>query len=192
MAKKKKKTRPPKFDYLSDEFLLEIETMAAKGYTDKDIALGLVVKFGDAITPQYFKDLKNGKDENGDETEVSVEISAALTRGRATINLAVRSTYLKIALGGLKTKSITKRKIINSEGEVIDSDVMQETEIELPPNLNALSTWLFNHDQEWREKTIEGKRLDVTTNGKDINTPVFRVLTKKEIEEFPDAFDKEY
>lgn len=37
-----------------------------------------------------------------------------------------------------------------------------------------------------------GESLDVTTNGKDINIPVFRVLTKKEIEEFPNEFDKEY
>lgn len=162
---KKKQTRPPKFDYQSSAFLNEIESMAAKGYTDKDIAYGLVVKFGESLTPQHFKDLKNGRGEDGEETEVSREISAALTRGRASINLAVRSTYLKLALGGKVVSSTTRRKLITAEGNETESDVIQTTETELPPNLQALSTWLFNHDDEWREKTLEGKKLDITTGG---------------------------
>ncbi|MNK30188.1 hypothetical protein D3C87_486010 [compost metagenome] len=138
----------PKHDYDSEEFLNRLEELARKGYADKEIAYEI------NITPTYFSDLKRD----------SVVISEALARGRAKVNNIVRQRLLAVGLGGLKTKRTSKRKGM-LEG---DDEVMYEEETELPPNPNVLMTWLFNHDEEWREKTMEGKRLDVTTNGKDV------------------------
>lgn len=142
MAKKK-------HEYESEEFLKRIEGYAKKGYTDKEIAYEL------DLNPNYFSDLKAEKH----------CISEALARGRAKINNIVRQRFLAVGLGGLKTKRISKRK--SEAGD--DETIIFEEENELAPNPQVLSTWLFNHDEEWRKQVIEGKKLDVTTNGKEIN-----------------------
>jgi len=162
------RTRPPKFDYNSNEFYNSIEKMAEKGFTDKDIAWGLVADFGENLTPQKFSEMKNEKNENGELTKRASRISEALARGRARINLAVRSQFLKMALGGKKIKTTTTRKLVLPDGTITDTEVVQEVETELAPSLQAQSVWLFNHDEEWKKATIEGKKLDVTTNGNDI------------------------
>ena len=51
-------------------------------------------------------------------------------------------------------------------GGLTDNKLIETVEAELPPNLNAISTWLFHHDEEWRERTVA--KVDLTTNGKDI------------------------
>lgn len=139
----------PKYDYTSNEFLDNIEKLAKQGYTDGEIAFTVVLSY------QRFSELKNS----------IPEISEALTRGRQAVNTAIRQTYLAVALGKIKTKTTTKKIIDSEEGK---SELVFETETEQPPNPQALATWLFNHDEEWRKKTIEGKKLDVTTNGRDL------------------------
>lgn len=162
----------PKFDYDAPRFYEVIEDMAAKGLTDQDIAWGLVSEFGQNLNPRYFNQLKNEKGEDGELTVRASKISEALSRGRAKINLAVRSAFLKSALGGrkVKTVSVVSKRIRTEDGRETGGVELQttETETELAPNFQAQSTWLFNHDQEWRQKVIEGKKLDVTTNGKEI------------------------
>lgn len=151
----------PKYNYRSKEFLDQIEAFAKKGLTDKEIALSI------GITPQYFSEKK----------DKIHELSEVLTRARAMINSIVRQKYLSIGLGGIKTKSITK----NSNGEII-----QETESELPPNPSILNTWLFHNDEDWRKSVIDGKKLDITTNGKDIGTQLVfssTPLSEKDMEE---------
>ena len=118
------------------------------------------------------------------------ELSEALTRARAQINAIVRQKYLSIGLGGIKTKTITRKKIEIEDGALLDGDVIQETETELPPNPGVLAQWLFNHDEEWRKSVIDGKKLDVTTNGKDI-APA-RVLTKGEIKDLLTDLENDY
>lgn len=148
----KKAGAKPKYNYKSEEFLNEIESFAKKGMTDKEIALSI------GLSPEEFSRKK-----------ASVpQLYQALMRARAQINSIVRQKYLALGLGGIKTKTVTRRKIELSDGEMMDADVVHETETELPPNPNVLATWLFNHDEEWRQKTIDGKKLDITTNGKDI------------------------
>ena len=152
----------PKHDYESDEFLKRIEDYARQGYADKEIAYEI------DLNPNYFSDLKRDND----------CISEALARGRAKINNIVRKRLLAVGLGGIKTKRISKRK-----SESGDDEVLYEEETELPPNANVLSTWLFNHDDEWRQKTIEGKKLDVTTNGKEINNNPLVFVSANELPE---------
>lgn len=145
-----------RWDYESEEFSNAMENYAMKGLTDKEIAIEV------SLNPTYFLELKSKYD----------SISDALARGRAKINSAVRQKYLAVALGGLKRKSTTRKlPSMMESGRYIQEDgmVVMETTEELPPNPQALATWLFNHDEEWRKKVIDGKKLDVTTNGKELN-----------------------
>ena len=124
-----------KYDYTGEEFLSSVESYAKKGFTDKEIAIAM------NINVTYFSELKNS---------IS-EISDVLARGRAKINAAVRAKFLAMAMGGIKTKSTTKRKLRGPEGDITDEEEIQTTEVELPPSLQAMSTWLYHHDEEWRK-----------------------------------------
>ena len=149
----------PKHDYSNPEFHKKIEGYSAKGYTDKEIAIEL------DLSPTYFSELK---------TE-HIGMSEALARGRAKINMAVRQQYLAASLGQVKKKTVTRKLPSKHDGEEfidVDGLVVYETTEDGVPNLQGLGNWLFNHDEEWRQKTIEGKRLDVTTNGENINNPL--------------------
>ena len=150
-----------KYDYKSPEFMTQVETLAQRGLNDREIALSL------GLSQKYFSQKKN----------TISDLSDALTRARAQITAVVRQKYLATALGGLKVKTVIRR----------DGIIIQEVEAELPPNIQALATWLFNHDEEWRQATLASKRMDVTTNGKDVNAVqlVFSPtpLTEKDIEE---------
>lgn len=200
----KKKTRPPKFDYESKAFLDYIEDLAQKGYTDKNISFALIQKFGETLTPQKFNEFKNEKDKEGNPTERGKKISEALARGRAKLNLIARDTYFKAALGGKKVKDIYRIfaeykcgcggsdrncEMCHGTGRVVSENkaVVQEVERVLPANLQALGTWLFNHDEEWRDKIIEGKKIDVTTKGKELQGAiVVEVIDRREQIENPD------
>ena len=197
-----------KFDYNSEEFYNAIEQLAMKGMTDRHIARALVADFGESLNPNYFSSLKNEKDDNGEPTERSKGISEALARGREKINLLVRDTYLKTALGGKKTKDIVRAfveykcdckghddecPVCGGIGKYYSETkaVIQEVEREMQPNIQALSTWLFNHDEEWKQAVIEGKKLDITSNGKEIQQPA-RVLTKQEVKDMYKSLNDEY
>ncbi len=145
----------PKYDYKSEEFLNQIESLAKKGLTDREIALSI------GLTPEEFSRKKNS----------ITQLSQVLIRARAQINAAIRTKFLAVCNGGLKTKTIVRKKIELEDGTLSDGDIIQETETELPPNLSAIQTWLYHHDEEWRKSVIDGKKLDVTTNGNEI-TPV--------------------
>lgn len=156
-----------KFDYKGKEFLESVESLAKKGLTDKEIALSI------GLSPEEFCRKK---------ASIS-QLYQVLACARAQINSVVRQKYLALALGGLKTKAVTRRKV---EGDMAEDVVIQETETELPPNLNALHTWLFHHDEEWRQKVIDGKKLDVTSNGETVGTQLIfssTPLSEKDVEE---------
>lgn len=145
--------RKPKFDYKGEEFLSKVKEYALKGFTDKEIAISL------GLAPQTFCD-KKGKIK---------ELYEVLSRARVTLNAAVRAKFLSLAMGGVKTKTVTTSKLKLTDGTLTNDEVLQTVEAELPPNLNAQSTWLFHHDEEWRQRTVS--KVDVTTNGKDIVPP---------------------
>lgn len=177
-----------KFDYNGDEFYMEIMALAMKGLTDSQIAFSLEEKFGETLTEGVFNTMKNGKYDKWTEEENTIRgnrIAKALAHGREKINSIVRGSYLKSALGGkkIKSKSTVIRKIRTADGTETDAQEIQEThtEQELAPNMQALSTWLFNHDKEWKQAVIEGKKLDVTTNGKDLQTGIqVEIIDKRE------------
>ncbi len=163
----------PKFDYDSDEFYEEIYALALQGFNDAEIADGLEAQFGQTLTPTAFSLMKNGKYEAWTEEENkrrSERLFKVLARGRRKITAIVRGRYLKCALGGIKTKnvSVVKRPVLNEEtGEYEDVVVQKnESEFESPPNIQALSTWLFHHDPEWRkvQRGLDAEVADIPTD----------------------------
>ena len=167
--------RPKKFDYDSDDFYDEILALSMQGLTDAEIADALDDKFGVSLSPERFNCMKNGTYEawSDEENEKrSARLCKVLARGRRKINSIVRGAYLKAALGGkkIKNKTVTTRKL-KIDGVYTEDEEIQTTEgeTELPPNMQALSTWLYHHDEEWRKKEVS--KVDITTNGKDMVTP---------------------
>lgn len=149
--------RPKKFDYDSDDFYDEILALSMQGLTDAEIADALDDKFGVSLSPEVFNCMKNGNyDKWSDEENErrSARLAKVLARGRRKINSIVRGAYLKAALGGkkIKNKTVTTRKL-KIDGVYTEDEEIQTTEgeTELPPNMQALSTWLYHHDEEWRK-----------------------------------------
>lgn len=141
--------RKPKFDYTDKDFLSLIESYAKRGFTDKEIA------FAVGLAPQTFCEKKSQYS----------ELSEVLTRGRATITATVRAKFLAMALGGVKTKSTTIRKIKDRDGNLTGEEEVQVVEGELAPSLQAQSVWLYHYDEDWRK--VERKQdedADVPTD----------------------------
>lgn len=136
----KKVGNKPKYDYNSEEFLKKIEDFAKKGCTDKEIAIAM------DLNPAYFCELKG----------LHTKLAEVLTRGRAIITSAVRAKFLAMALGGIKTKSKTTRKIKDKNGNYTGEEEVMSSEGELAPSLQAMSVWLYHHDEDWRK--IERKQ----------------------------------
>ncbi|HCK24780.1 MAG TPA: hypothetical protein DHW31_08390 [Bacteroides graminisolvens] len=156
---KSNKGRKPKFDYTGEEFLSSVESFAKKGFTDKEIAYAL------GIAPQRFCEKKS----------LHPELCEVLSRGRATINAAVRAKFLAMAIGGIKTKSVTKRKLKDINGDYTGDEEIQSVESELAPSLQAMSVWLYHHDEEWRkiERKQDEDASDIPTDikqGVDIDS----------------------
>lgn len=165
--------RPKKFDYDSDDFYDEILALSMQGLTDAEIADALADRFGVSLSPEMFCCMKNGNYNRWSDKENkrrSERLAKVLARGRRKINSIVRGAYLKAALGGkkIKSKTITKRKL-KLDGVYTDDEEIQTTEgeTELPPNMQALSTWLYHHDSEWRK--VERKEEDDEDNEIDID-----------------------
>ena len=95
------------------------------------------------------------------------EITDVLARGRATITAAVRAKFLAVALGGIKTKSTVVRKLKDQDGNLTGEEELQVSESELAPNLQAMSVWLYHHDDEWRK--VERRQDEDADIPKDIN-----------------------
>lgn len=170
------------YDYDSEKFRQEIAIDAARGMSDSEIADDL------DLTPEVFSRMKNGRYEgwtDEENTRRGEAISQVLARARRKTNAIVRGRYLKAALGGIKISNKTKRAIgvkceecggtdpecpkCGGTGTMLLTDkfVLQETETETAPNMQALATWLFHHDEEWR-KIERNKDEDIAGIPEDI------------------------
>lgn len=146
---KGKAGRKPKYNYTSEEFLSLVESYAKKGFTDKEIAYAI------GINPDTFSKKKSEID----------QLSQVLARGRAQINAAVRAKFLAMALGGIKTKNRTIRQLRDMEGNLTGEEEVQTNEIELAPSLQAMTTWLYHHDEGWRKiERNEDEDNDIPTD----------------------------
>lgn len=175
----------PKHDYDSEDFYKRIEGLAMNGYTDSEIANEL------NLSDDVFGSMKNGNYQGWDDEENKrrgAEIYRVLAHGRTRINALVRSAYLKGAFGGKKVKSsIVKyvqdkcdcmgadKKCPKCGGTgwvtLTDKAVVQEAETELAPNMQALTTWMYHHDPEWRkvERKQDEENNLYSENGIDID-----------------------
>ena len=184
--------RPPKFDYDSDDFYDEILALAMQGLNDAEIADALGDKFGVSLSPEAFCTMKNGNYSKWNEEENkrrSERLVKVLARGRRKIVSLVRGAYLKGALGGkkVKSKTVVTRKL-RVDGVYTDDVEIQtsETETEMPYNMQALATWLYHHDAEWRKRSM---KKDVE-EAEESEAP--RTLTKDEAKELWSTLENEY
>lgn len=174
-----------KFDYDGDEFYDEIFAMAMNGATDSEIAIGLADRFGKGLTPDVFGSMKNGtyaywsKEEN---EKYGGRIHRVLTRAREKTNFIVRARYLKAALGGIITKNkTTEKRHLVVDGVQTEDEVVRvsETEFESAPNIQALATWLYHHDPEWR-KVQQGLKDDEEESDKGVDITKWIDIEKSE------------
>ena len=172
----------PKHDYDNPDFFKRIEALAMNGYTDEEIANEL------DLAADVFGAMKNGNYQGWTDEENKrrgSEIYRVLAHGRTRINALVRSAYLKGAFGGKKVKSKIIKYVqekcecmgadpkcpkCGGTGGVVltDKSVVQEGETELAPNMQALTTWMYHHDPEWRkvERKLDEDASDIPA---DIN-----------------------
>lgn len=170
----------PKHDYDSTDFYKLIEQLAMNGYTDEEIANEL------NLSGDVFGAMKNGNYQGWNEEENErrgSEIYRVLAHGRTKIIALLRGAYIKGAFGGKKTKSkVVKyvqdkcpcmgadKKCPDCGGTgwvtLTDKAVIQESETELPPNMQAISTLLYHHDPEWRkvERKLDEEASNIPTD----------------------------
>jgi len=153
----KKRGKKSRFDYDSDEFYEVIFQQAMFGATDAEIADSISDELGFYLSPSTFHKMVTSNYDRWTEEENErrgTRIKRVLERARRNVNKAVRARYLKMALGGYKTKNVTTvSRRMRIDGELTDNEDIQTsvTEIESPPSLQALSIWLHHHDPEWRK-----------------------------------------
>lgn len=156
-----------KYDYADEQgmFYKKIDQLAGQGMTDGEIAAQL------DINRDVFSRMKNGHYEGWNKTEnakYSSLISHILARAREKALGVARAAYYRAAIGGRKIKSVTTRYVqarcicngndakcphCGGTGIIVltDKAVVQETESELAPNMQALSTFMYHHDPNWRK-----------------------------------------
>jgi len=173
----------PKYDWDSDEFYSAIETLASNGATDAEIGPGLMAIIGVGVTPNLFSKMKNGLMAGWSEEENvrrSERIKETLGRARLNTNRLVKAVYLSTALGKKSTKTVTTiKRRMRIDGVLTDNEDIQTTEVVsgIAPNLQALSNWLYMHDDEWR-RISKGEDL----NSVDPNQPPRTEEVKKGID----------
>lgn len=154
--------------------------------TPDDIVLEDTENIPDGLAPEVFSRMKNGNYDKWTEQENklrSMLIGQALSQARVKLNLLYKGVYDKLAMGKWKTKSTTKveKNTINKEGIPYTETVTTITEQELPPNMQALTTWRYNHDPEFKKTLQQMKKMDVSLEDKTIDKiKVNIVYNKKE------------
>lgn len=171
MKEKRKGGAEPKFDFNDKENLLRIEGWARDGLDDKNIAKNI------GYNDTYFCELKKKHS----------ELSKALKKGRAPLDIIVESTMYRKAVG-MKIKrqqAIKLKRTIYEDGKRIDEEYVEKVELEedLPPDTVAMIFWLKNRKPEhWRDRVNN----DITTNGKDVGTQLIfspTPLSEKDMKE---------
>jgi hypothetical protein len=154
--------------------------------TPEDMVLEDTESVPDSLAPEVFSRMKNGNYDKWTEQENklrSMLIGQALSRARVKLNLLYKGVYDKMAMGKWKTKTTTtvERNTVTKEGVPFTETTTTVTEQELPPNMQAISTWRFNHDPEFRKTLQQMKKMDVSVEDKTIDKiNVNIVYNKKE------------
>lgn len=152
--------------------------------TPDDIVLEDTENIPEGINPEVFSRMKNGIYDKWTEQENklrSMLIGQALSQARVKLNLLYKGVYDKMAMGKWKTKTVTTvvRDGFDKEGNKVNDTTVTTTEQELPPNMQALSTWRFNHDPEFRRTLQQMKKMDVSVEDKNIGKINVNILYNK-------------
>lgn len=144
-----------KFDFYDKQNMLRIEGWARDGLDDKQIAFNI------GYNETYFSELKGR----------IAELSEALKKGRAPLDIIVESTLYRRATGmKVKTQQAFKVKEVTytDDGKRCETERIEVVNLEqdLPPDPTSMIFWLKNRKPEQWNKQPE--KLDVTTNGNDI------------------------
>ncbi len=140
----------------------------------------------DGLTPEVFTKMKNGNYEGWNRQENSLRsmlISQVLSQARVGLRLLYKDVYNRVAAGKWKTKTVTKteKDTVSREGVPYTEVVTTTTEQELPPNMQAITTWRYHHDPEFRGTLQQMKRMDVSVEDKTVDSvKVSIVYNKKE------------
>lgn len=154
--------------------------------TPDDIVLEDTENIPNGLAPEVFSRMKNGNYDKWTEQENklrSMLIGQALSQARVKLSLLYKGVYDKLAMGKWKTKTTTKveKNTINKGGTPYTETTTTITEQELPPNMQALTTWRFNHDPEFKKTLQQMKKMDVSVEDKTIDKiKVNIVYNKKE------------
>lgn len=156
-----------KHNYKDPYFLLEIEGVARDGASDKDIAKYL------QISATYLCEIK----------VKYPELVDAIARARRPLNVIVENAAYNRAIG-MKVKTITRRYLDKKcdcgknpecpeckgtgRAKVPGTEVVQETETQLPPDPFSFNNWLKAKKPEiWNKEPI---KVDITTDGNPFMT----------------------
>lgn len=137
----------------------------------------------DRLSEELFNKMKNGKYEVWSERENklrSMLILQVLERARVNLCIAYKGVYDRLALGKVKTKTqtIVTRETLR-DGQPFTETTKTETTTEIPPNLQALTTWRYHHDKEFRQVLTEMKRTDVTLDDKAVEALAINIVYNK-------------
>ena len=144
-------------DWLTDEGLLQLESWARNGLTDEQIASNI------GIRRETLYDWKKR----------FPNISNALKRGKAVVDIQVENALLKRALG-YSYKEVTKERVLDPETGLAGMMITKEVTKEVVPDTTAQIFWLKNRKpEEWRA------RKDMKVDA-EVNNP-FKELTTEQL-----------
>ena len=187
-----------KYDYDSSDFYAAVENLAVNGATNEEIAVGLNKLIGTSLTPSRFNRMVRGDNETWTDEQNATRgarLRTVLESARLDTNRIIKATYLKTALGRNVTKTVTTvKRRMRIDGQYTDNEEVQTTEVVsgIAPNMQALATWLYHHDSEWR-KVTKGQDFETSPDapptgthvkkGIDITSWIDQEMTEKETNE---------
>lgn len=158
-------------EWLTEEGLLQLESWARDGLTDKQIASNM------GITEQTLNVWKKNYP----------SLFESLKRGKAVVDIQVENALLKRALG-YSYDEVTKERVLDydpSTGQVVGShmEVTKTVRKEVQGDTTAQIFWLKNRrPEQWRDKKDVSVEGEINTNNpfKGLSTDELRKLIESE------------
>lgn len=162
-------------DWVTDDKLMLLECWARDGFTFKDIAdrIGITDKQLGKWRREY------------------PEITEALNNGREIIDYKVENSLLKAALG-YRTKEVTVITTLRN-GKTVENTIQTVTK-DVPPNVNACQTWLYNRrPDKWRNMNGRNSLIDeLSDKDSSISITVTRASKNGDKDTVVETEDKEW
>lgn len=158
-------------EWLTEECLLQLESWARDGLTDKQIASNM------GITEQTLNVWKKNYP----------SLFESLKRGKVVVDIQVENALLKRALG-YSYDEVTKERVLDydpSTGQIVGShmEVTKTVRKEVQGDTTAQIFWLKNRrPEQWRDKRDVSVEGEINTNNpfKGLSTDELRKLIESE------------